>query len=130
MITVGITRIPSTSEYRVFWKDGNRYSEARSGYTDDPEDAVNTLLSTYQTAKERGFNIKITNADFTKGLINRYRPSFTTVDREPTIQGEVVPPPESQEVSPPPPIRRSEVPSVKPTLPRFGPSTFGSTQPY
>lgn len=67
-ITIGITKKPSTGEYRVFWKEGNKDIESRAYYTDDPLDAVNTL----QSIQDRHPEANISSAKFTNNLITKY----------------------------------------------------------
>ena len=58
MVTIGIARSPE-DEYRVFWKEGNKDIEAKAYYTDDPEDAVNTLIDTMRQAARRTIPLNI-----------------------------------------------------------------------
>lgn len=67
---------PSTGEYRVFWKDNNRFDEPKTYYTDDLEDAVNTLITIYEEGKSQGLDIVISDARSTVDLISRGRPGF------------------------------------------------------
>jgi len=74
MVTIGITRVSDTDEYRVFWKDEQgRDVEAKAYYTDDPEDAVNTLIDTIERAQASGIEVELTKTQYTKMLISKYR---------------------------------------------------------
>jgi len=70
MITVGITE--RQGEYRVFWRENGRYDESSAYYTDDPQDAVFTLLSMVERAQEMGKDIEVSNAKRTQDLLTRY----------------------------------------------------------
>jgi hypothetical protein len=67
-ITIGITRKPSTDEYRVFWKEGKKDIESKAYYTDDALDAVNTLESIRNSSPE----VEVSTAKVTQNLIQKY----------------------------------------------------------
>jgi len=73
MVIVGITRKAETDEYRVFWNENRRDDEAKAYYADDPEDAVDTLIDVYERALESGLDIRLTEAQYTRVLISKYR---------------------------------------------------------
>ncbi len=72
MVVVGITRQPEWNQYKVFWKDGNKDDEAKAYYTDDPEDAVNTLIAVLSGHPET----TMTEARTTINLVNKYKPEY------------------------------------------------------
>jgi len=71
-ITVGITRKPETDEYRVFWKEGNKYVESKAYYTNEPLDAVLTLGSVFRRAKKNGAQISVSDSKYTQKLVDKY----------------------------------------------------------
>jgi len=89
-IIVGITRDPDTREYKVFWVHGGESQEEPAYYTDDPQDAVDTMLATVSRGREQGRDIVITDTTFTQGLINRHsapRTGAMTVTKMPKTRG-------------------------------------------
>ena len=74
MNTVGITRVSDTDEYRVFWRDERgKDDEAKAYYTDDPEDAVDTLIDTIERAQAAGIDVKLADTQQTKIPVAKYR---------------------------------------------------------
>jgi hypothetical protein len=72
-VILGITRVPETKEYRVFWKQGNKDDEAKACYADDPEDAVNTLLYIFNDPRQtKGYNVRLSDAKYTRDLVSKY----------------------------------------------------------
>lgn len=74
MNTVGIVRVSDTDEYRVFWIDERgRDVEAKAYYTDDEEDAVNTLIDVIERAQAAGEEVQMSPTQYTKLLVSKYR---------------------------------------------------------
>jgi len=73
MVKIGITYQPSTNEYRVFWNENNIDVEAKAYYTDDAEDAVNTLIDTIERAQTTHTEVRLTDTQYTKILVAKYR---------------------------------------------------------
>ena len=73
-ITIGITYDDSTEEYRVFWKEDGRDIEAKAYYTDDPEDAVQTMNSIVRQALDSGIEPKVSVDAETRRQIGEYVP--------------------------------------------------------
>ncbi len=77
MIKVGISKVRddggyTTDEYRVYWVEDGRFDEDKASYTDDPQDAVDTLVSVYDKYARLGADIAITKAKFTRDLMERF----------------------------------------------------------
>lgn len=72
MVTIGITKVRDTGEYRVFWRDGRRDDEGKAGYTDDALDAVGSMYATYRYAKAQGIPIQISDARYTRSLVEKF----------------------------------------------------------
>lgn len=73
MNTVSITRVSDTDEYRVFWEnERGRDVEAKAYYTDDPEDAVDTLIDTIERAQASGIEVELAKTQYTKNLVSKY----------------------------------------------------------
>ncbi len=77
MNTIGIIRVPDTDEYRVFWKDERgKDIEAKAYYTDDPEDAANTMICILEEAQAKGQDTKLASTELTLRLISKYQPGY------------------------------------------------------
>ena len=87
MVTVGIKYLSTTDEYRVFWQVDNKDDEAKAYYTDDAEDAVNTLIDTIERAQASGTDVKMADAQYTKILVGKYRWLWlqNTLKRKPAL---------------------------------------------
>ncbi len=77
MIKVGITKTRdgggyTTGEYRVYWMENGRYDESKASYTDDPQDAVDTLVAIHRRHSDLGEDIAISDAKFTRDLMRRF----------------------------------------------------------
>lgn len=86
MVTIGITRKADTDEYKVYWRENGRYNEARTYYTDDPEDAVFALIDIIERSREAGEDAEPSNARFTLDLISRYNPGYLIKETRKAIE--------------------------------------------
>ena len=79
MVVIGITKKPETGEYRVFWKENGKDNEAKAYYTDDPQDAVNSLLSILE--RQEGIwptkVVHVSDARTTQNLLGKYEPEWS-----------------------------------------------------
>ncbi len=101
MNTVGITYNLDTNEYRVFWKDEqNRDIESKAYYTDDADDAVETLVAIVERAQAQGDEVQISKGELTRDLINRCHPTYLAAPE--TISRRPPTPKETKAAGPPP----------------------------
>lgn len=77
MITVGIVKLPKSNEYRVFWKEDNMPIEKNSYYTEDPEDAVLTMLDMIDITRNKNLAISMSDAKYTQNLVKKYTPNYS-----------------------------------------------------
>lgn len=86
LVNLTITKIPSTGEYKVMWRNKKyrtlekpksvlRLDEAKSYYTDDPEDAFLTMKSMAVEARRDGHPVQIGGTSITRRLVHRYSKS-------------------------------------------------------
>ena len=62
-----------TGEFRVFWKDeSGKDVESKAYYTDDPEDAVDTLYDISSKLKDTGVEYLISDDKVTGNLLEKY----------------------------------------------------------
>lgn len=76
MVEIGITKRPSTGEYRVFWKENGRDIEARAYYTNDYVDAVDTLFNIEDQNRTIGIPTRVSDSRSTMSLVRKYNESF------------------------------------------------------
>ena len=76
MVEIGITRKPSTKEFRVFWKENGRDVEAKAYYTDFLTDAVETLYDIESRNEKAGIPAKVSTSKLTSKLVRSYNESF------------------------------------------------------
>ena len=67
-IVLSIRYLPNTNEYKVMWKQNNRLVEAKSYYTDDLDDAKQTLKATYKKALKEGIFVTLSNKQLAEEL--------------------------------------------------------------
>ena len=76
MVMIGISKVPGTDEYRVYWKENGRDSESKAYYTDDSLDAVGTLLNISTRNEVKGIPTKVSGDRTTSSLIRHWNASF------------------------------------------------------
>ena len=76
MVEIGISKKPSTGEFRVFWKENGKDIEARAYYTDWWQDAVDTLLTIELHNNASGIPTSISSGKSTTSLLRRYNRTF------------------------------------------------------
>lgn len=76
MVVIGISKKPSTGEYRVYWKENGKDSEAKAYYTDYPIDAVETLFDIETRSQLAGIPVRVSDDRVTSFLISKYASSF------------------------------------------------------
>ena len=70
-VVLSIVKDKETDEYKVTWKEGKKYSEAKTYYTNDLVDAVLTLVATARKARRLGYNVKISSSKLTSSALHR-----------------------------------------------------------
>ncbi len=76
MVTLGITKVKDTREWKVFWRENGRLDEGKAYYTDDPEDAAKTLWAMAGEAQRGGREVEISNSLMTRSLVRKYISSY------------------------------------------------------
>ncbi len=72
MVTLSIKRKPETNEWKVVWVEDGKYSEAKTYYTDDPEDAVGTLRWLLTDYAAKGVDVEVSEGKETSRLMEKY----------------------------------------------------------
>ena len=67
-----VIKVPETDEYKVRWMENGKYSEAKSYYTNDYQDALDTLRAMENEAIRMGYKVKVEERHHSipKGLYN------------------------------------------------------------
>jgi hypothetical protein len=72
-IALSIRRLPDTDEWKIVVKKDGVPNEDASGYQEDPEDAVHTLIAVAKSYLKAGHNVKILGTGTTKKLFQKYK---------------------------------------------------------
>lgn len=67
-IVLSIRYLPNTNEYKVMWKQNNVTVESKSYYTDNLDDAKQTLKATYNQAMRKGLFVTLSNKQLAEEL--------------------------------------------------------------
>lgn len=84
MIVLGITKKSATGEFRVFWQQDGRDQEWKSYYTDDPRDAVDTLVEVYKNVPKTHPThvVKFSSNKLTQTLLRNYHWEYSEANSE------------------------------------------------
>lgn len=88
-VIIGIRRRLGSDEYKVYWKEDEKYDENKAYYTPDLEDAVSTAVKMIETARVQGLQVQLSGAQFTTRLISIYRPGFLIDEIKKCIEGTI-----------------------------------------
>ena len=75
-IVIGIQkRLEDEGDYRVFWRKDGKDDEGKAYYTNDPEDAVGTMVALSRSPKLSGTyeKIEISQDKKTMGFLSRFQ---------------------------------------------------------